>query len=80
MRVLLVIGILLIAFGGYVLAGGFSYQADKKSVDLGVLKASISETRLVPKWVGGLLIVGGLGLELLRRATQVKDVRHRAVV
>ena len=62
MRVLLVIGILLIAFGGYVLAGGFSYQADKKSVDLGVLKASISETRLVPKWVGGLLIVGGLGL------------------
>ena len=62
MRVLLIIGILLIAFGGYVLAGGFSYQAEKKSVDLGVLKASISETRVVPKWVGGLLIAGGLGL------------------
>jgi hypothetical protein len=62
MRALLVIGIVLVALGGYVLAGGFSYQAEKTSVDLGVLKASISETRMVPKWVGGLLIVGGLGL------------------
>jgi hypothetical protein len=62
MRVFLIIGVLLIAIGGYVLAGGFSYQADTKSVDLGVLKASISETRVVPKWVGGLLIAGGLGL------------------
>jgi hypothetical protein len=62
MRVLIVVGVLLVALGGYIAAGGFSYQKEKTAVDLGVLKATVTETRMVPKWVGAVLIAGGLGL------------------
>lgn len=58
----LLLGVLLILFGGYTLARGFHYTTRKDVVDLGGVRVSTDNQTDVPRWVGGGLALAGLVL------------------
>ena len=62
MKPLVLIGILLAAFGGVVLVRGLTYTKDKSVLEVAGLKASIEEKRSIPTWVGIVGLVAGVGL------------------
>ena len=62
MKPLVLIGILLAAFGGVVLVRGLTYTKDKSVLEVAGLKASVSEKKSVPTWVGIVGLVAGVGL------------------
>lgn len=62
MRATLVLGILLVLAGGYILVQGFSVTTNREVLDLGPLRASVSEKKSVPTWVGGVGVAVGLVL------------------
>ena len=64
MKPLVLIGILVAAVGGFILARGLTYTKDKKVLEIGGLKASVEEQRTIPTWVGIVGLVGGIGLIL----------------
>lgn len=64
MRPLIVLGILLIAAGGFVLFHGASYRTDRSVLQVGEFRASVEEERAIPPWVGGAAAAVGLGLVL----------------
>lgn len=59
MRVATVVGALLLILGGIVLTMGIKYPDSKTVVDLGDLKAKVTEHRKVPQWVGIVALAGG---------------------
>ncbi len=61
---LLVAGLALVGFGGYILARGLTYTKKDKVVDLGILKAEMQHEEPVPPWIGGVVAVAGAGLVL----------------
>jgi hypothetical protein len=68
MRVgLIVIGLVLLAAGIWVVAGGASYRDTDTVAQIGSAKLTATHDRAVPQWVGiagivigGLLTVGGI--------------------
>jgi hypothetical protein len=62
MRILVLLGILLVAIGGYVILQGMNYTSQRSVVRVGDFEASMEEKRPVPGWVGGLAVVAGLAL------------------
>jgi hypothetical protein len=62
MRILIPLGILLIALGGYVILQGLSYTSERSTIRVGEVEASLEQKRNVPGWVGGVAVVAGLAL------------------
>ena len=63
MRLGQLIGIVLIAFGAYVLVRGLTFKTKETVVDLGPIEAQTEERHPVPPWAGAL--IGGVGLVLV---------------
>jgi len=59
MRLRMLVGILLIAVGVFVLVRGWSYTSQQGVVQIGEFKATVEEKRVVPPWIGGVVIVAG---------------------
>lgn len=59
---LVLLGILLIAVGGYVILRGLNYTSERSVIRVGDFEASMEEKRPVPAWAGGLVVVAGLAL------------------
>jgi drug/metabolite transporter (DMT)-like permease len=53
-------GVLLIIFGVVVLALGLRYRESRTVVEIGELKARVTEQKRVPNWVGAAAVVGGV--------------------
>ncbi len=62
MRGMLIVGIVILLAGAFVLFRGFSFTKNTTVLDVGPLKASVSEKQAVPTWVGGAGVAIGLVL------------------
>ena len=62
MKLSLIAGIVIAALGMFVLLRGLNYGTQRSVMRIGDIQASVSESRPVPPWVGGVAIVGGLVL------------------
>lgn len=62
MKGLTIAGMLVAAIGVFILVRGLSYKSSDTVLEVGGLKASVTERRTVPTWVGVVAIVGGLAL------------------
>ncbi|MBA3555043.1 MAG: hypothetical protein H0W29_09840 [Gemmatimonadales bacterium] len=62
MRPMVVVGIILLALGGFIVFRGLSYSSDRSVLKVGDLEASVEERRSVPVWAGGLAAAAGLVL------------------
>jgi hypothetical protein len=62
MKPTVIAGIVLAGLGAYVLVKGLSYGSQSNVLKVGDLQVSAEEQRMVPAWVGGLAVVGGLVL------------------
>ena len=71
MRIAQLIGVILIAFGAYVLVRGFSFKTKEVVVDLGSVEARADERHSIPPWSGA--VIGGVGLLMI-----VGGARRRA--
>jgi hypothetical protein len=60
MKPLVIAGIVIAGFGAYVLLQGLTYSSQSNVLKVGDLQVTAEEHRLVPPWVGGLAVVGGL--------------------
>jgi hypothetical protein len=65
MRPLVLLGILLLGLGAIVLFRGLSFTSQRSVLRIGKFETTLEEKRAVPAWVGGVLVVGGLGLLLV---------------
>jgi uncharacterized membrane protein len=61
-KAMIIAGILIMVFGAIVLFRGISYPSERSFVKVGGFEASVQEHRVIPAWVGGVAIVGGLAL------------------
>lgn len=72
MKPLVIAGIVVAALGAFVLfTGGLSFASQESVLSVGDLEVSAEERHVIPPWVGGVAIVGGLllvGTGLRRRA------------
>lgn len=59
MRPPVIIGIILILFGGVVLVRGGSFTTKKNVLEVGDLKVTADERQVIPPWAGILSIVVG---------------------
>ena len=64
MRPLSLVGLVLVAVGGFILLRGLSFTSQKSVFKVGDFQASVEEHKTVPAWVGGLVLAGGLVLLL----------------
>ncbi|HEU4700599.1 MAG TPA: hypothetical protein VFS40_15550 [Gemmatimonadales bacterium] len=62
MRPLALAGLVLMALGAFLLFRGFSYTSKRDVVKLGPISAQVEEQHTLPTWVGGAVLVVGLGL------------------
>ena len=62
-----IVGVILIALGGYVLARGLTYGTSRDVVQIGDLKASVREEHFLPRWTGGIAILAGVILVFAKR-------------
>jgi hypothetical protein len=62
MRPLVLLGLLLMAIGGFVLYNGGSFTTRKKLVEVGDVKVTAPDKHAVPDWASGAVMVLGLGL------------------
>ncbi len=60
MRVLVLVGVLLAAAGGIILARGLSYSSKRTVLEVGELKATVKEEHTIPTWVGGVALGAGV--------------------
>jgi hypothetical protein len=60
MRPTTVVGAVLLIFGVAVLVLGLRYRDSKTVLDIGDLKAKVTEHRQIPDWVGVAAIGGGV--------------------
>ena len=71
MRPLTVAGIILIAFGAFVLVRGASFTSRRDVLKVGDVKVTADEQRSIPPWAGWLAVVAG-------GALAVAGVRRRS--
>lgn len=62
MKPLVIAGIVIAGLGAYVLLKGLTYRSTSNVLKVGDLQVTAEEHRLVPPWVGGVALVGGLVL------------------
>jgi hypothetical protein len=62
MRPLSLVGLALVALGGFILLRGLSFTSQKSVLKVGDFQASVEEHRTVPPWVGAVAVAGGLVL------------------
>lgn len=62
MKPLVIAGIVIAGLGAYVLVKGLTYRSQSNVLKVGDLQVTAEENRLVPPWVGGVAVVGGLVL------------------
>jgi hypothetical protein len=55
-------GIVLVGLGAFVLVKGLSYGSQSNVLKVGDVQVTAEEQRMVPTWVGGVAVVGGLVL------------------
>lgn len=55
-------GIVLLVLGAFLLFRGASFASKHDVIQLGDLKVTATEHRSIPPWVGGAVIVVGVGL------------------
>ena len=70
MKPLAIAGLVLAALGALILVKGLSYESERNVATIGDLTISADQRRMVPTWVGGVAVVGGvmlLGVGLLSR-------------
>ncbi|HEV8454999.1 MAG TPA: hypothetical protein VGQ24_08920 [Gemmatimonadales bacterium] len=71
MRLGIVIGLVLLALGGWIASGNATYKTKKAAVDIGVLQANVREEHQIPKWIGFASLGAGV-LVLLASAKRTK--------
>jgi hypothetical protein len=59
MRPLSIAGILLMAFGAFVLVRGASFTSRRDVLKVGDVKVTADEQRSIPPWAGWLAVVAG---------------------
>jgi hypothetical protein len=59
MRPLTIAGILLVAFGAFVLIRGASFTSRRDVLKVGDVKVTADEQRSIPPWAGWLAVVAG---------------------
>jgi hypothetical protein len=64
MRRFMIVGIVVVAFGAFVLLRGASFTSRRNVVEVGDLKITADEQRSIPPWVGGAAVVAGAALIL----------------
>lgn len=62
MRASLLVGILLLAVGGYVLVAGGTFTSKKNILKVGDVKVTADEKKTIPAWIGGVAVIGGIVL------------------
>jgi hypothetical protein len=62
MKPLVIAGVVLAGLGAFVLLKGLTYASQSNVLKVGDLQVTAEEHRLVPPWVGGVALVGGLVL------------------
>lgn len=62
MRPLVLIGVVLIAIGGFLLYQGGSFKTRDKLLEIGDVKVTATEKHTVPTWAAAVAIIAGLGL------------------
>jgi hypothetical protein len=70
MRPLSIVGIVVMALGAFLVFRGATYSSREDVVRIGDFKVTAEERRPVPAWVGGVVIVVGLGLVLAGRGAR----------
>ncbi len=60
MKPLAIAGIVLAVLGAVILFRGISYGSQRSVMKVGDLQVSAEEQRVIPAWVGGVAIVGGV--------------------
>jgi hypothetical protein len=60
MRLRLIFGALLILLGGVILARGLHYNSTHDVVDMGSMRVSLSESKPIAPWIGGVVALAGL--------------------
>lgn len=72
MKPQVIAGIVLAVLGAFILfTGGLSFGSQRSVMRVGDLQVSAEEQRVIPAWVGGVAIIGGLllvGAGVRRRA------------
>ncbi|HLZ46965.1 MAG TPA: hypothetical protein VKQ05_14910 [Gemmatimonadales bacterium] len=69
------IGVLLIVFGGIVLAlRGVSYVKDRDKADLGIATITTERHGFIPPWVGAVALVAGVVLLFAGRGTRTPQL------
>jgi len=62
MRPLIIAGIVLAAFGVFILTQGLTYGSESSVLTVGDLQVSAEAQRAVPPWVGWVAVFGGVAL------------------
>ena len=63
MKPMMIAGIVLIVLGAVtVFTGGLSFGSQRNVMSVGDMHVSTEQQRMIPGWVGGLAIVGGVVL------------------
>jgi hypothetical protein len=60
MKPLTIAGIVLAVLGAIIVFRGLSYGSQKSVMRMGDVQVSAEERQVVPTWVGGVAIAGGL--------------------
>jgi uncharacterized membrane protein len=60
MKPLTIAGIVLAVLGAIILLRGLSYGSQKSVMRMGDVQVSAEERQMVPTWVGGVAVAGGL--------------------
>ena len=74
MRILLILGILLVAAGVMALAyQGITYTSEKRVIDVGPVKGSVEEKKTIPlpPIVGGASLAAGIVLVIIETTRRV---------
>jgi hypothetical protein len=62
MRLGTILGVVLLVIGAVVGLQGLKYTTHRSVLKVGDFEAKVEEDRVVPVWVGGVLVLAGLGL------------------
>jgi uncharacterized membrane protein len=67
MKAMVIAGIVIVILGAVILFRGISYPSERSFVKVGGFEASVQEYRVIPAWIGGVAIAGGLALIIAGR-------------
>jgi hypothetical protein len=62
MKPLALVGSVLVVLGAFVVFRGASFGSRRNVVDVGDLQVSTSTQQVIPPWIGGVAMIGGVVL------------------